>query len=763
MGIVRGKSSPCHSMTWKQPKSQASVPNFIVLNTSTTPDKLELMFSGADIPSPSSTPQAQIIPPKPPIPPKTRNILLPNNVPVFYLHGTFATGDSLTPMVQFIENLQNHHPGYISYLPEVQTGTGIETVDNPKTQVPAYKLAIRDMGDFHYQVVLQNLKKLGALILKPSPENQHATALQTALPSDRFLPFETVKNQLEKFFDLIPEESPTLLPVIWEFLAKRVFELPPEFKSGDSLAVIVEKNVNKVRKEAQKLDLAEAAVEDLQDRIIDTHFLKSQASLQGKTVNYTLNEVSDDPKVINLRSPIQFKDIAVLEAYLMFIEKKLRLTLEKSFKAQYSEDIAGGLVSEEAVKQRAQKTAAKLMEKIAPQGMALGHSQGGTVLMSALLNYLAKAPKSPEKAMLEDAPGSEELGGRYIGIEALFNAPLKGIPEEPMWGIQLNKSIEQWFLGAKANNRFTKWAFRKVLWRFFEHNRPAVREMKVGSPLMTKFKEIIHLLRGQGVTVVSAHDLKDSFVEPAATLLFDERNHLHQETFPKNIFNIPLQAPDMPQQFEDGTSLIEAEIRNQGFSPNSIPAKLLRWLPNFLIQGIYQSYLGVISGLGQHGALVNFPDYTRKELGKKLITDPEMQTRVLDTSNFEPFRYQTLVARGKIYQQNVLNLPTPEAIKALSIFESQYPTFLNALVNNAKEWAPMTNSAAYAATEIMDKTLDLMEKGLLDPALKKKYGYSIQRGLRQMAEGNLPPLSKGRVSPSLRAEALLKLLENRPV
>ena len=274
---------------------------------------------------------------------------------------------------------------------------------------------------------------------------------------------------------------------------------------------------------------------------------------------------------------------------------------------------------------------------------------------------------------------------------------------------------------------------------------------------MKKFQDLLPLVANQGITVVAAHDVNDSFIEPAAARLMDKNGQT-----PESVFNIALEAPIMPRRIDDGMSMIEEEIRNQGLSPNAFAVKLLRWMPTTVKEKIFDVYLGIITGLGQHSALVNHPDFVRKALGEKLIIDPEMQTRVLHTSNFEPFRFQALLARGKSYQKKVLDLPIADAIKALSVFERQYPTFLSALIENAREWVPIQTSAATAATQILHRTMDLIEKVIQDESLLPKYRYFVQRGLGQVSTAQLLPLSKGLVSPSLRATWLLNQLEQKP-
>lgn len=670
---------------------------------------------------------------------KQGNILLPTGIPVFYLHGTFTQGDSLIPMVDFIANIQTSHPAYISYMPEVRDGTGIETVSNPKKTLPAYRLAIRDMGDFHYQVAYQNLQKL--------------KNLKAQLASEQ-LSVEDKEKAFVRFFDLLPQEKDLLMPVVITHLVNRLFELPPEFKKGSSLSDVVSERVKRVYNERDKLLLTEA---EKQKPIVDTEFLRTKAILQGKQLNLSVEQFVNDPDTINLRSTINYKDIAVLEAYLMFLEKKLAKAIHETYQAAYQSEVTLGTLTPSALEARAKKTATKLMEKIAPQGMAFGHSQGGTVLMTALLNYLAKAPKIPEVAMQVNAPGFEELGGRYIGIQALFSSPLNGIPEEPLWGKTLSDIVERWIHGTQNKSPWTQWVIRKGLWKVFDHGRPAVQEMKSGSPLMKKIQDLLPLVSNQGITVVAAHDVNDSFIEPAAARLMDKNGQT-----PESVFNIALEAPIMPRRIEDGMSMIEEEIRNQGMSPNAFAVKLLRWMPTKVKEKIFDVYLGIITGLGQHSALVNHPDFVRKALGEKLIVDPEMQTRVLHTSNFEPFRFQALLARGKSYQKKVLDLPVPDAIKALSVFDRQYPTFLSALIDNAREWVPVQTSAATAATQILHRTMDLIEKVIQDDSLLPKYRYFVQRGLGQMASAQLLPLSKGLVSPSLRATWLLNQLAQKP-
>jgi hypothetical protein len=728
VGVISGIHAGGHAfkpLGWRPPFERAGQ-DLAAINRIRAGLGLPRFGQGTQPAQPSSPvqPPAQVLTPSE----RKGNILLPSGIPIFFLHGTFTSGDALQPLVQFVSNIQTTHPSYISYLPEVRDGMGIETVADPSQTVPAYKLAIREMGDFHYQIASLNLQRLRGVLAEPGTDTEK-------------------DERLARFFEILPEEAPTLLPLVKEYLAYRVFELPPEFKTGLPLSEIVSQRVMRLRQELGKLILSP---EELQRPIIDTDFLRIKATLQGKELNLDLNKVEEDPQVLNLRSRITFKDIAVLEAYLMFLEKKLRQALERHYREQYRDELGAGLVQETAVHERARKTATKLMEKIAPQGMAFGHSQGGTVLMSALLNYLAKAPKEPEQAFLKNAPGAEELGARYIGIEMLFSSPLKGIPAEPAWGKTVTGAIEKWMFGPKKQSPMLQWVMKRILWRFFDHKRPAVHEMKENSSLMRKFQELLPLVRDQGVTVVSAHDVQDAFVEPAASLLNDA-----QGKAPRNVFNISLEAPMLQVPVEEGLNLIETEIRNQGLSPNAFAVRMLRWMPSKLKEAIFQSFLTVVSGLGQHAALVNHPDYVRKELGRKLIADPEMQTRLLDPSNFEPFRYQALVARGKSYQKNILDLPTAEAIRALSIFERQYPTFLPALIENAREWVPVRTSAANAACDILNRTLDLLEKAMNDPGLQQKYTYSIQRGLRLIAGAELPPLSKGMLSPSQRAQRIL--------
>lgn len=659
---------------------------------------------------------------------KNGNILLPTGTPVFYLHGTFSAGESLLPLTSFIANIQNDHPGYISYIPEVRNGTGIETVSNAKETLPAYKLAIRDMGDFHYQVAHNNIQALKQIL----EADLH--------PLDR-------DKRLGEFFNILPAERAHLLPVVKEYLAYRLFERPPEFKVGYPLADIVAQQVAKVHKEFGKL---EVSGEEQQRAIIDTHFLRLKAQLQGKELNLSMDTFSDSPEVINLRS-ITCKDIAVMQGYLMFLEKKLGRAVEAQLHQAYQTALDSGEVSKEELAKRAKRTAVKLVGRIAPQGMAFGHSQGGTVLISALLNYLAKSPKEPDAALNPETPGSEVLGGRYIGIEALFSSPLSGIPDEPAWGKSLTESLEKWLRFPGQPTTVTRWMMKKLLWRFFDNGRPAIHEMKAGSPMINKFQTLLPMVGDEELTVVAAHDVHDTFVEPAAALLHDVNGKT-----PGNVFNIPLEAPVQPVRYEDGLSIIEAEIRNHGLSPDAFLVKALRWMPGRVKEAIFEAYLGIVSGLGQHSALVNHPEYVRQALGQKMIQDPQMQTRVLNTRNFEPFRYQALIARGRSFQKNILDLPLPQAIKALNDFESKYPTFLSMLIANAQEWVPFTNSAAFAATRILDKTIDLLEKALSDPVLRPKYQYSIQRALRQIEHAHLKPLTQGGVSPSRRARIVLR-------
>ncbi len=653
-----------------------------------------------------------------------KNILLPDGVPVFYLHGTWATTAGLKPIIDFISNIATRHPSYMSFIPEVKEGTGIETVDDPKTEVPAFKQALRDMGDFQYQFIHQNLRKLCDILHNPSKAAR--------------------REQIGEFFRVLPDERDRLVPVLEKFLEDKVFQVPPGLNISESLFAITGQGVERVRKEFAKLRI------NTRDReILDTYLLYTRALVEGKRLNLNMYEVYHDPATINLR-PLNLKDVSFLNAYMMYLEKELATDIRKAYGVACNHEDPSAC----QVKNRADKMAAKLLESFAPRGMVFGHSQGGTVLLSALLKHLAMSPKTPAEAFDLNSEDVDRLGGRFIGIGSFFSAPLHGIPEEPMWGQPIAEFFEQFeqkIRGPVRSDRMiSRWLVKRIGWRYFASKGRAVQEMRAGSEMLRRFQQDINLVRNREVTLMSAHDEHDTFIEPAATILTNEEG----EKF-ANVFNIALEMPKVTVPYEDPQDILEQEIRAWKLHPDSPVAKLLRKLPKKFHEFLFNQYQQSFSGLVQHRALLNFPTHVHQELGRKMIKDPERQTRLLDPSNFEPFRYQSLIARRKITQKQILNQPLPTAMENLRQFWTEYPKFLSALVANAKQALPLENSASYEANLLLASTLDLVARAADEPKCRAEYGEDLKKSLREIADANIPALTPTHSSVSVRAKELL--------
>src|SRR5690606_5492179 len=122
-----------------------------------------------------------------------------------------------------------------------------------------------------------------------------------------------------------------------------------------------------------------------------------------------------------------------------------------------------------------------------------------------------------------------------------------------------------------------------------------------------------------------------------------------------------------------------------------------------------------IGGLLHHRAPVDFPQEIRQEMGRRLLTDPDRFTQLLDTSNFEPMRYQALVVQHKLLKKQVLDRPPLDAAQALSHVLNGDPVFLSALISNAREAIPVQESASQEARAILHELLSVIDRTLRKP------------------------------------------------
>ncbi len=663
-------------------------------------------------------------------PKKHQNILLPDGVPVFYLHGTWATTTAMKPVIDFIATIRTNHPSYMSYIPEVREGTGIESVDDQTDVFPAYQLATRDMGDFQFQFIQKNLTLIQGILNQPPWRKNKA---------------------LGEFFHIIPKERALLVPVIQNFLKTSVFDVSPKINTSESLASIVEQAVGRVHREFDKLEISHP--NDKQG-IMDTHLLYNRALGQSKTLNLNMSKIYHDPNVINFR-PLNLNDVTFLNAYLMFLEQALTEDVEKAYRKKELP------LSEKELKEHSKKIAQKLMEAIAPRGMVFGHSQGGTVLISALLKYFSAPPLSPEEAFNLNSPEAKLIGARYIGLAALFSSPLHGIPDDPLWARPLYaplEKLEKKLFGSwgSTDETLTKKLFKKLIWAVFAYKKPAIPEMRDSSLLMRKFQQQVNAINQNEVTVISAHDKNDTFVEPSATLLTNETG-----TSFSNVFNIALNPPKVGISYLGPTDVIETEIRRFHLRPDGLLVMILRHLPQWVHNFLYNTYKGSFGGLEQHRSLLNHPAKVHGDLGTQLIKNPKKQMRLLELNNFEPFRRQSLIARRRITAREIIEKPLPEALDALVSFTRTHPDYLSQLLKNAQLNLPFDNSASFEATALLEDLLHLMELAIKEGSFSPPQQEVLAQSLGQISSAHLLPLPSKHTSLSDQADHLLEKLNAR--
>ncbi|MBY0449874.1 MAG: hypothetical protein K2X01_04525 [Cyanobacteria bacterium] len=618
-----------------------------------------------------------------------RNIMLPSGVPVFFLHGTFATSVDWKPLVQFISGVETTHPTYSSYIPEVKDALGIETVADPSRVMPSYKLAIRDMGDFRTQVTYRNLKPLRTLWLDTKMD-----------PLER-------DNAIARVFQLLPEAQAQVLPVLKQAMLAPIFASSLDDEARQPLWQFLDKTVGKLMVEVGKLGLSPDSENPIYDGpiydipIYDSYRLHTKALVQGKTINMDMKNPVSKNDVVNIRA-ITLQDVTELEARLGRLEAHLAKRLSQL-------PMAARIPIETERNAWATRFAQALIAVISPQGLVFGHSQGGTVLLSALLNsqQAVSQTKSGKAPINLPDMGPEDLGGQFMGIATLFSAPVNGIPDMPAWGIAVKDILKR---NVFKSERLTRFFLMPVLWHYFQEGRPAVPEMRVGSPLMRKIKSGLEQLtqkkmQTRPLTIVAAHDPKDTFIEPSVATL-----PLTEGAKPGNLLNIALDVPDMPLNHVDGEALLESEIRRSARHPRSLMSRLIRSVPLRWQNILYRAYRDCLKGLTQHSSLLNFPVEVHQQLGERLVSDPRFHAGLLQPENFEPFRYQLLLVRRKILHKLTQSQDAAGALSALLAFQAQHPQFLSAVIANAQQSLPMQQSAGLAAEQLLGDILGVIEK-----------------------------------------------------
>jgi len=272
---------------------------------------------------------------------------------------------------------------------------------------------------------------------------------------------------------------------------------------------------------------------------------------------------------------------------------------------------------------------------------------------------------------------------------------------------------------------------RQGVWRLHLQGKPAIADMKKDSPLIRKLQAGLPAAKNHNITIISAYDKNDIFIEPqAAALKLKDGDKL------KNTFNIEIEAPSLAPFYvtvDDITKTLDD-------LPGGLPryTKMLEKLPDKWKEGILRFYKEKgFDRLEQHRSLITLPAEMTDKMGRALIEDATNQQRVLHPDNFEPFRYQSLVARNKSFQRRILNQPLPLAMEKLEAFSRRYPQFFQALVDNIEEDLPFTNSASHQATLILTRILDLMEEACKDSALKAKHRAAMMPALDLLAHAQV--------------------------
>ena len=646
---------------------------------------------------------------------RTRYVLLPGGTPIFLLHGTSSTGKKMNPMIHWLQReVRSDHPGYVSYVPEIDKATGIDSVEDPRKLVPSALLTVREMGDFRFQLIHQRLQTMNASLNAfpaNSPEQDKA---------------------IGEFFEIRPAEQKALVPIIRKLLLNPITEVPQDWRKSHpaSLKEMSDGAHAKIEAELAKLHLK---ADQKAMPIHDTDFLSSRAELEGKVSNFDMNRPSADAGVINIR-PVHVREISQMEGYLMRMEDSLAAELATVFKAKDK--------NAPNVDERALLTARKLVDRIAPQMVSIGHSQGGTALMASLINHHQQDPASSKDFKANDARKYEYLGARAMGANVLLSAPVSGIPDIPAWGKKLMDEIDKIEANIPVLRRrkgTISNLIKRYVWFIRTKGTPAVTEMREGSPLMKKIEAAIPDLKDSGVTIISACDKNDSYVEPVASVLRDsDGGH------PDNMFNIQLENPLLPAYFADSEDLLRSML---GPVSRITPRKIREAVEKFRREDIVT--------VEQHRALLTMPDAIFQDIGKQLLSNADNQEQALKPGNFEPFRYQSLVARDRSFSKKCLSLPTPQAAAVLQNFVTEYPHFLDSLIENAREDVPTLNSASAVAQDMLEKTLKLMEDIAANPKLKKEYESTLKQSLKTLADADLPAFTTNKSSMSQRAAKIL--------
>jgi hypothetical protein len=447
-------------------------------------------------------------------------LLLPEGTPVFLMHGTSADGDKIGgPILRMLrEDMSGQQLRYVAYLREVEEGSGIETVKNEKTTLPAAVAVLRDLGDFRYQVLNQRLKAWNRCV-EEADGNLDAAIM--------------------RFFSIPPQMAGVLSPVIQKYILEPLSSVPSGWPGAYRIPLntLVGNVLGKLQREMSKLNLTgpEAALP-----IHDTQFLYDRAVADG----FKLISPKDQKELLLRRGKDTFKlrvisleDVARLEGYLFNMETALAKALVPIVKAQLqtggsglllqsNKTAAGGMQGASEVAVKAERMAASLMDTLAPRSLAVGHSQGGTVLTTALINMAMQLDQLKQKENQLGAFDLTEmsvLAARGMGFVSLLSGVTSGLTDEPAWGKKVMRELDEvqaHIPVLRKKEGLLGNGLKSMIWHHREKD-PAIAEMRANSVLMQKISNNIYRVEDKMLTTLSSSDLHDGYVEPGASQLRD--------------------------------------------------------------------------------------------------------------------------------------------------------------------------------------------------------------------------------------------------
>lgn len=718
--------------------------------------------------------------------PNAISLLVPNETPFFFLHGTSNTGGIMRRTARWLnERVETNHLTYNSYLPEVQDALGIEKPARKGIE-PSYLLTLREIGAFRYQTVANRVSALNKL----ASGKRKDASLNERLSDQDLMRFFNLRG------DLGPLERHRLLEIIRRYVIRPIERVPEGWNPGyrESLSALAFTRVGRLNQRFSELRFRT----EESGLIRDSEFLRRAANIlknknKHKPVTRTghpenlpgaLTEPGEGQDVfrgnegkakknlpisLSLVSP---EEVARLESYL----RCMRIDLAEAIRNTPVLLRGCGVKTAEERERTVQSIAQKLMDTIAPRIVTAGFSQGGTTIMASLLNYLSHAPALTEDFKKQDPAktrvkvqdrevGLELLAGQAIGMAVMLSAPLHGISGDPPWGQKVGEAIGRKLHLPPSMLRPMQKLMYEAVWQLRGWRRNGIWEMREGSDLTRRIIASVtgrrgtpSLLARSGVSVISAYDRDDLYIGPQASQLRDARGQA-----PNNVQHAEIITGNWPAG-QKADTLIQCVLGDTVFKTAAI-----KLLPDSVKGYIEDFYRREIPSVDNHEGIVKDPASAATQMGAHLR---RQRGRVLDTLNFEPYRYQSLLLREKYLDQLCLNTagkPLEERARDLRNYLRTEKTtegnpdnvrgdFLKLLIENARENLPFKNSASHVAWKLLSKILQLLNQVNADPQLRNEYSDFLKESFEKIRDGDLPR-APGNRSYSHEAARLLAYME----